>query len=112
MRLTVSGGDPGARTKRIMSSLPASVGAAIIVLLLLVIAWLDYSTSTAPVQHLYYVPIVLTAIIFDYWGGLACAMTAVVFYHLAKEHLRSKLGIVGLEIDPKLAATLPGLRMS
>src|SRR5258705_5836236 len=94
MRLTVSGGDPGARTKRIMSSqimasLPASVGAAIIVLLLLVIAWLDYATGTAPVQHLYYVPIVLAAIIFDYWGGLACAMTAVVFYHLANQHLRA-----------------------
>ena len=94
MRLTVSGGDPGARTKRIMSSqimasLPASVGAAIIVLLLLVIAWLDYATSTAPVQHLYYVPIVLAAIIFDYWGGLASAMTAIVFYHLANQHLRA-----------------------
>ena len=94
MRLTVSGGDPGARTKRIMSSqimasLPASVGAAIIVLLLLVIAWLDYATSTAPVQHLYYVPIVLAAIIFDYWGGLACALAAVVFYHLANQHLRA-----------------------
>jgi diguanylate cyclase (GGDEF)-like protein len=89
MRLTVSGGDPGARTKRIMSSLPTSVGSAIIGLLLLVIAWLDYATSTAPVQHLYYVPIVLSAIIFDYWGGLACAMTAVVFYHLANQHLRA-----------------------
>ena len=89
MRLTVSGGDPSARTKRIMSSLPASVGAAIIVLVLLAIAWLDYATSTAPVQHLYYVPIVLAAIIFDYWGGLACAMTAVVFYHLANQHLRA-----------------------
>ena len=94
MRLTVSGGDPSARTKRIMSSqiitsLPTSVGAAIIVLLLLVIAWLDYATGTAPVQHLYYVPIVLAAIIFDYWGGLACAMTAVVFYHLANQHLRA-----------------------
>ena len=88
MRLTVSG-DPRARTKRIVSSLPASVGAAIIGLLLLVIAWLDYATSTAPVQHLYYVPIVLAAFIFDYWGGLACALTAIVFYHLANQHLRA-----------------------
>jgi len=88
MRLTVSG-DPRARTKRIVSSLPASVGATIIGLLLLVIAWLDYVTSTAPVQHLYYVPIVLAAFIFDYWGGLACALTAIVFYHLANQHLRA-----------------------
>ena len=86
MRLTVK---PDVRTKRITSSLPASVGAAIIVPLLLVIGWLDYATSTAPVQHLYYVPIVLAAIIFDYWGGLACAITAVVFYHLANQHLRA-----------------------
>ena len=86
MRLTVK---PGVRTKRITSSLSASVGAAIIVPLLLVIGWLDYATSTAPVQHLYYVPIVLAAIIFDYWGGLACAITAVVFYHLANQHLRA-----------------------
>ena len=44
-----------------------------IVLLLFVIAWLDYATGTAPVQHLYYLPIILAAFIFDYWGGLASA---------------------------------------
>src|SRR5438105_5052607 len=88
MRLTLSG-DPGARTKRPMSSLPASVGAAMIVLLLLVIAWLDYATGTAPIQHLYYLPIILAAFIFDYWGGLACALAAIVFYHLANQHLRA-----------------------
>jgi diguanylate cyclase (GGDEF)-like protein len=72
-----------------MSSLPVSVGAAIIVLLLLAIAWLDYATSTAPMQHLYYLPIILAALIFDYWGGLACALVAIVCYHLANEHLRA-----------------------
>ena len=89
MRLTISGGGPGDRTKRIMSSVPVSVGAAIIVLLLVVIAWLDYATGTAPMQHLYYLPIILAALIFDYWGGLACALAAIVSYHLANQHLRA-----------------------
>src|SRR6185295_767989 len=88
MRLTVSG-DPDAHTKRRTLSPPALVGSAIIVPLLLFIAWLDYDTGTAPVQHLYYLPIILAAIIFDYWGGLACAFAALVFYHLANQHLRA-----------------------
>jgi diguanylate cyclase (GGDEF)-like protein len=88
MRLTVSG-YPDAGTKRPLSSLPASVGAATIVLLLFVIAWLDYATGTAPIQHLYYLPIILAAFIFDYWGGLACALAAIVSYHLANQHLRA-----------------------
>ena len=88
MQLTVSG-YPSACTKRSMSSLPASFGAAAIVFLLLVIAWLDYATGTAPIQHLYYLPIILAAFIFDYWGGLACALAAIVSYHLANQHLRA-----------------------
>src|SRR5437016_7749616 len=87
MRLTVSG-NPGARTKRPIASLSTWFGAAVIVLLLLVTAWLDYATGTAPIQHLYYLPIILAAFVFDYWGGLACALAAIVFYHLANEHLR------------------------
>ena len=39
-------------------------------------------------QHLYYLPIILAAFIFDYWGGLACALAAIVFYHVANQHLR------------------------
>jgi len=57
--------------------------------LLLVIAWLDYDTGTAPIQHLYYLPIILAALIFDYWGGLACALAAIISYHLANQHLRA-----------------------
>ena len=88
MRLTVSG-FTGARAKEPMSSLPASVAAVMIVLLLFVTAWLDYATGTAPVQHLYYLPIILAAFIFDYWGGLASALAAIVSYHLANQHLRA-----------------------
>jgi two-component system cell cycle response regulator len=54
-----------------------------------VIAWLDYATGTAPLQHLYYLPIILAALMFDYWGGLACALVAIVSYHLANQHLRA-----------------------
>lgn len=57
--------------------------------MLLVIGWLDYATCTAPIQHLYYLPIILAAFIFDYWGGLACALAAIVSYHLANQHLRA-----------------------
>jgi len=88
MRLTVSG-DPDAHTNRRTLSLPVSVGSAMIIALLLVIAWLDYYTGTAPIQHLYYLPIILAALIFDYWGGLACALAAIVSYHLANQHLRA-----------------------
>ena len=87
MRLTVSG-DPDAGRKRRASSSPAFVGVAIILVLLLVIGWLDYVTGTAPIQHLYYLPIILSAFIFDYWGGMACALAAIVSYHLANQHLR------------------------
>jgi diguanylate cyclase (GGDEF)-like protein len=88
MRLTVSG-DPDAHPKRSTLSLPVVVGSAIIIALLLVITWLDYETGTAPIQHLYYLPIILAALIFDYWGGLTCAFAALVSYHLANQHLRA-----------------------
>jgi diguanylate cyclase (GGDEF)-like protein len=65
------------------------VGATVILLLLIAIGWLDYVTGTAPIQHLYYLPIILAASIFDYWGGLACALAAIVIYHLANQHLRT-----------------------
>jgi len=87
MRLTVSG-DPDAGRKRNISSSPAFVGVGIILVLLLVIGWLDYATGTAPIQHLYYLPIILGAFIFDYWGGMVCALAAIVSYHLANQHLR------------------------
>jgi len=88
MRLTANG-DAGARTSRPTASLPAPIGAITIVVLLLVIARLDYATGTAPIQHLYYLPIILAAFVFDYWGGLTCALAAIVSYHLVNEHLRA-----------------------
>jgi diguanylate cyclase (GGDEF)-like protein len=54
---------------------------------LLAIAVLDYATASAPVQHLYYLPIVWAAIRFGRRGGLATAIGAVTLYHLANPHL-------------------------
>lgn len=58
------------------------VGAA-----LLLIAELDRLTGTAPVQHLYYLPIILASIKTTWRGGLAAAFAAVLLYHLTNYHL-------------------------
>jgi len=44
---------------------------------------LDRVTASAPVQHLYYVPIMLASLRFGRAGGLAASMAAVLLYHLA-----------------------------
>jgi diguanylate cyclase (GGDEF)-like protein len=56
---------------------------AVVVLALLIIAWLDAVISDAPVQHLYYAPIVLAATIFGWRGGLLTSAAAIVLYHVA-----------------------------
>jgi len=58
------------------------------ILLLLAVAFLDYATGSAPVQHLYYLPIILAGFNFDYAGGVTCAVIAIILYHFANEHLR------------------------
>jgi diguanylate cyclase (GGDEF)-like protein len=44
---------------------------------------LDHRSGAAPVQHLYYLPIVFAAVTLDRWAGLVVAAAAVVLYHLA-----------------------------
>jgi diguanylate cyclase (GGDEF)-like protein len=44
---------------------------------------LDRGTGLAHVQHLYYVPIIVTAIRFGTLGGATAASLAIVLYHLA-----------------------------
>src|SRR5262245_35497802 len=53
---------------------------------LVAIAVLDRATSVAPVQHLYYLPIIFAAIRFGGLGGILTAVMAIVFYHLANPH--------------------------
>jgi K+-sensing histidine kinase KdpD len=48
---------------------------------------LDRETGSAPVQHLYYLPIVLASIGFGVGGGLASAAAAILLYHLANPQL-------------------------
>jgi len=49
---------------------------------LLVLA-LDAVTGEAPVQHLYYLPIVFASVRFGRRGGLTAAIIAIAFYHLS-----------------------------
>ena len=48
---------------------------------------LDRSTADTPVQHLYYLPIILAALQFGVAGGVATSLSAVVLYHLANDSL-------------------------
>jgi diguanylate cyclase (GGDEF)-like protein len=54
---------------------------------LLCVFALDHATGATPVQHLYYVPIVLAGISFGMSGGVTAALAAVTLYHLANPHL-------------------------
>lgn len=44
---------------------------------------LDQSTGAAPIQHLYYLPIVIAGIWLPRYGGFTAGVAAVVLYHLA-----------------------------
>jgi diguanylate cyclase (GGDEF)-like protein len=63
--------------------LPARWTLAGVVAALLIIFALDRVTGSAPVQHLYYLPIVVCAIRFGVAGGLTTAATSIVLYHVA-----------------------------
>jgi diguanylate cyclase (GGDEF)-like protein len=59
------------------------VAVAVILTALFGIFILDRATEAAPVQHLYYLPIIYSAVVFGTLGGLAAAVGAVGLYHLA-----------------------------
>jgi diguanylate cyclase (GGDEF)-like protein len=65
---------------------PAWVVALVITTMLAVFA-LDRSTGAAPVQHLYYLPIVLAGVRFQMRGGVLAGLSAILLYHLANPHL-------------------------
>jgi diguanylate cyclase (GGDEF)-like protein len=54
---------------------------------LLLIFALDRATDSTPVQHLYYLPIILAAVTFGMPGATLTALSAVVLYHAANPHL-------------------------
>jgi diguanylate cyclase (GGDEF)-like protein len=58
----------------------------LIVVALIAIFALDATTYEAPVQHLYYLPIVFAGVTFRWRAGVACAVIAIVLYHVANPH--------------------------
>ena len=86
MRLTetASNGSSDASPARVLS--PAWSVTMLIAGLLLVFE-LDRTTGSAPVQHLYYLPIIFAAVRFGSRGGLAASLMAILSYHQANPHL-------------------------
>ena len=77
MRLTTSAG-------RLAVRLPSKAWtAALVIGALLAIFLLDRATDAAPVQHLYYLPIILAGFRFRMRGGVIAALSAILLYHLA-----------------------------
>jgi len=83
MRLTTTSHEGLAR--RIHLS-PASAAALVLGALLLVFG-LDRATGSTPVQHLYYLPIILAGFRFGTRGGLIAGVSAIVLYHVANPAL-------------------------
>lgn len=62
---------------------PRALAPALVAASLAGIFLLDRSTGSAPVQHLYYLPIVGAAVLSGPWAGPAVALAAIVLYHVA-----------------------------
>lgn len=86
MRLTTSP-DPGPGRTRAVSPARAVAGAAIILASLVIVFALDRSTGSVPVQHLYYLPIILAALWSGFRGGVAASLVAIALYHVANPRL-------------------------
>src|SRR6478672_11865737 len=85
MRLTVR--PAPTRQWAFLTRLPPIWSAVVIVAALLVVFELDRSTASAPVQHLYYMPIIFAGVMFRMRGSLLAAFGAIALYHLANPSL-------------------------
>jgi diguanylate cyclase (GGDEF)-like protein len=65
----------------------SATAAALLAGCLLCVFALDRSTGVTPVQHLYYLPIMLAGITFGMTGGVTAASIAVMLYHIANPYL-------------------------
>jgi len=83
MRLTTTSHEGLARRIHLA---PASAAALVLGALLLVFG-LDRATGSTPVQHLYYLPIILAGFRFGTRGGLIAGVSAIVLYHVANPAL-------------------------
>ena len=82
MRLTT-----GTERLALPARLSRPIAAVAVIAALLLVFVLDRATDAAPVQHLYYLPIVLAAVVFRMRGGLLAGAAAIVLYHAANRHM-------------------------
>jgi diguanylate cyclase (GGDEF)-like protein len=58
------------------------LASALVIGALLAVFVVDRATTSAPVQHLYYLPIIIAGLRFKMRGGVIAALAAIVLYHL------------------------------
>lgn len=75
--------DGGFRGDRLTSRRSRAALLLVVLVLLALIFKLDQSTGAAPIQHLYYLPIVIAGLWLPRHAGLIVGLAAVVLYHLA-----------------------------
>jgi hypothetical protein len=85
MRLTSARGGGSAVSGRLRLSTRWVI--ALVAASLVITFTLDRTTDAAPVQHLYYLPIILAASRLRWVGGLTTSLIAIVLYHLANRAL-------------------------
>jgi diguanylate cyclase (GGDEF)-like protein len=86
MRLTTSQ-DPRPDVARETPALSRLAAPAALAVGLFLVFTLDRNAGSAPVQHLYYVPIILAAVRFGSRGGIVTALAAIALYHVADPRL-------------------------
>ena len=87
MRLTSSSRHAVGATTGGLQAVPFPAVIAAVVAGLLITFVLDRRTDAAPVQHLYYLPIILAAARLRWPGGLVTSLIAIVLYHVANRPL-------------------------
>ena len=80
MQLTHSA--PDRRLRKRLAPAGGLVYATVAVSLALVF-WLDWITGSAPLQHLYYLPIILASLRMGALAGFGVSVAAIVLYHVA-----------------------------
>ena len=66
---------------------PKKTYLAFTVVALYLIAVLDHATGDVPFQHLYYLPIIVSATESGFFGGLVVSLASVTLYHLANPRI-------------------------
>lgn len=67
--------------------LPTGWACAALVVALGMVFAADRASGSAPMQHLYYLPIVFASIRFGHRGSISAAAAAILLYHLANPHV-------------------------